>query len=435
MGDTGTVVGSARENIRKGFSAPGAKIFIGVFVVVLILIAASGLMYMRRGEANTAGKSQAGNFGVNAAAPRGATDPQTAQAASKVADTKGERAAGAGASFVGPFVFADAESSSGQGANQSIAVMAALRKKALDYDVADNEAIRKPFVSSEPSRDAFRDRPGAIQAAPASSPGGYGLSEKGFSQVTNQLDELGRQPMRFSFSQDGVLSGRARTAEPIATSPSGALFVSTAQLAAAASVLAKKDVVAVRAGHICPASPESEVNTDYSVPIFVQLVDCGVLTGSRMRGVISKSPDDFTLQFTSLSLDPLKKLRVTGAISAIAVSIDKNGSPGIADSVDNHWLSRIGSSALLALAKTEKQFISQRGSTTVQTASSSSTTIEPLSGEQRRGARVAGVMEGAFDVVTRDLSSGVNRQATMRLARSSLIGVQFMDDVRVAADE
>lgn len=441
----------ARDNLKKGLGSPVAKVAIVVLVALIIISIAVGVRLMS-GGGRTSGAAKADSYGTPAQAPRGETDKATAKAVAEDSDRQATEARQRGQSFAGPFVFEPSiQSGAGQGGNapndgfsekvsdQSPRVLAALRSRAAEYDSAEDRSGGR--ASGQGGSTA------AAGAGQGAANGAYGMSEDGFKQVTDQLRSVGMTTMRYESLPNGSLARSATgaaTAAPAApgaaSNAAGGSAMGAPQMAAPPVVAAAApgissgtpgERVALRAGTICPGVPESAVNTDFAVPVFIKLLECGMLTGARVKGTVVKTPSDFTLRFTNLFLDPGKGYKVNGTVEAVSINVKKEGEPGIADDVNNHWFTRLGSSALLALAKTEKQFITARGSTTVTTGTSSSTTIEPLSDEEKKTARAAGVLEGAMEVVSRDLGTGINRQPTMTLDKGTVIGVQFMDDVKV----
>lgn len=422
---------AARANFRSGMLTPAGKLFLGLIAVVVIVAGSFGIsMFRSAGSQQPGGTATAAGFGVSGARPKGAADPEIAAAVAVKADADAKLAADRGQSFGGPFVFergGDAAVQIGPasvpGADTSPQVFAALRKRSSEFDAGDDSAVRT--AGSTVSQGS------ADQVSPGVT--GYGVNNDDAKKISSQIDSSRSPIVKFDLLPGGILS-RPSVLASGGNSVSGdgvAVVAKTTANTLAAAQDRLVEVVVARAGSVCAATPEASINTDINLPVFVTLLDCGELTGSKVRGVIVKSIDNFTVRFTGLFVDPAKRIKLTGSFDAVAVSIDKDGTPEIADDVDRHWITRLASSALLSLAKTEQQFLSARGSSTTSTGLSSQTSIDPLSTAQQQAARVAGLVSGAFDVVTRDASTGANRQSTMTTKKSSLVGVQFLDDVKV----
>ncbi|SFF31846.1 hypothetical protein [Paracidovorax wautersii] len=433
----------AKQNLRQAWSSPAAKI--GVVVLVLAVIGLGGAaIHSLRGGTAKAGVASAEGYGGGGPAPRGATDAATAAAVAQKADEDSAAAKATGTSFAGPFVFEGAEKQQrnevagfdekpAANVQKTGPIFVALREKAAEYDAAERRT--QGGTAGAASTSGARAGAGGGQASTGQAgQGPYGLTEQEFAQVAGQLKSVGSSRPVYSWSANGIISKPPASGAEMKSSAtaSGQGGVAVVQ---ALDKVAAKEQIAARAGDVCGATPESAIDTDYAVPVFFEIVECGVLTGARARGQVVKSPDDFTIHFTNITLDPKKGWKLASAVEAMAVNIAKEGSPGVADSVNRHWMTRLGSSALLSLAKTEKGFISARGSTTLTTGTSTSTAIEPLSAEEKRTARIAGVLEGSMDIVAKDLSTGVNRTATMRLEKTTLLGIQFMGDVKVVPNE
>ena len=423
------------QNLKKGFATPTAKVVLGIFALSIVGFGVLGWKKITSGPASTSGRADAAGFDVRGAKPRGATDSETAAAVGASADKTAEAAAASGSSYAGPFVF-DADSGGnalGAGPNNPTTrqaaqeILTALRKRASEYDASEEAAARDARAGQGGNRNAQND----TNASNRQNAGDYGLGPEGFKQITAQLDRVGRPSWSYGSLPGGVLS--QQSAPPSAPSPLTPVSTSTASTASTpgGSAKANAEYIAARAGSTCAALPDSGYDTDIALPVFATLQNCGDLTSARVKGNIQKSADNFTVRFNALFLDPAKRLKITSAFDASAVSIEKDGDPRIADNVNNHWWTRIGSSALLSLARTEQSFISSRGTTSTSTGFSTSTAVEGLTDKQKNDARAAGVLQGAMEVVTRDVGVGVNRQPTMTTNKSTLIGVQFLDDVKV----
>lgn len=434
----------AKQNLKSAWDNPVTKI--GLLVGVLVVIVLGGVaIAMLRGGGKGAGAAQGDGYSVSGGEPRGAVDQATARAVEANADRASAEAMSAGQSFGGPFVYEGAPSDARRGGGvvtgfdetgssagpsaQVQTAMAGLRAKAADYDMADEArgggTATATAGGSRGTGQGGASRSGSQQGAPQ----GYGLTPEAFGQIAGQLASVGTGQVRYESLPNGILSKPPQA--QAAAQQGGAALVGQATKSSSDP----REEIAARAGQICGAVPDTAINTDYNVPVFFEILECGVLTGAKAKGVVAKSPDDFTIRFTNLSLDPKKGYKLVAQVEGMAVSVKNDGSPGVAENVDNHWGTRLASSALLSLARTERSFIGARGSTSVNTGNSSTVSIDPLTSQEKRDARVAGLVEGAMDVVSKDVSLGVNRPATMTLSKSALIGIQFMSDVKVVPNE
>lgn len=479
MAEVKTGTTGAARNLKTAWASPAAKVGVCILVAVLILVAAAAFRLLRQ-DRRPAGDAEVEAYSVQGKQPRGGVDAATVSAVERRADETADLQKSRGESFGGPFVFEGASESRGLGQSsgfdetpgkspvatrQAGAVIAELKAKAAEYDATET-ASRSSGANGQSQAAASSQRSGGGNLFPPPNNSGPGqgqgpqgqgangaMTQESFAQYSNQLNAVGRTQMQYASLPNGILS--RNTQQPsgapsnsasgggIANGATGAAYQQTSsstgtaapQTAGSSSLRVRGEEVAARAGDICGATPEASVNTDYTVPVFFELLDCGRLTGARVKGSVQKAPDDFTIQFTTMTLDPKRGFKLLGPFEAVAVSVQNDGSPGIADEVDRHWTTRLGSSALLALARTERNFLSARGTTAVSTGVSSQVTIAPLSADEKRSARVAGLLEGGMDVVSRDLSYGINRAATMKLSKSSLVGVQFLNDVKVVPNE
>ena len=435
----------ASRNLRAAWENPIAKIGLVVLVFAVIILAGAAIAMLRK-NTSAPGAAEGDGYSISGGEPRGAVDPATAKAVENKSDQESLDARNAGQSFGGPFVFegevSQPRSVGGTGFDESggagdsgtrqqpSAAIASLKSKAAEYDAAEEPRSGGLSGTANGSTGARASGQGGAQGGAQ----GYGLTPEAFGQIAGQLAAAGTGQVRYESLSNGILS-RPPASPVAAEKATNSIAGGVAGVPDVAGTALEKQVVAARAGQICGASPDTAINTDYNVPVFFELLDCGLLTGAKARGVVAKTPDDFTIQFSNFSLDPKKGYRLVAQVEALSVSVNNDGSPGIADDVDNHWGTRLGSSALLALARTERSFLAARGSSTVNTGTSSSVTIDPLSAEDKRTARVAGLLEGGMDVIAKDVAFGVNRAATMTLKKSTLIGIQFMSDVKVIPNE
>lgn len=433
----------AKQNLKSAWDNPVTKIGLLVGVLVVIVMAGAAIA-MLRGGGKGAGAAQGDGYNVSGGEPRGAVDQATARAVEANADRAFAEAKDAGQSFGGPFVYEGAPSDSRRGgvvtgfdetgaasgsSAQVTAAMTNLRAKAADYDAADEARGGGSAVASSGGSRGTGQGGASRSSAQQGVSQGYGLSPEAFGQIAGQLASVGTGQVRYESLPNGILSKPPQApvqAQQGSVGGGGPVAKTSSE---------PREEIAARAGQICGAVPDTAINTDYNVPVFFEILECGVLTGAKAKGVVAKSPDDFTIRFTSLSLDPKKGYKLVAQVEGMAVSVKDDGSPGVAENVDNHWGTRLASSALLALARTERSFIGARGSTSVNTGNSSTVSIDPLTSQEKRDARLAGLVEGTMDVVSKDVSLGVNRPATMTLSKSALIGIQFMSDVKVVPNE
>lgn len=437
----------ASNNLKSAWANPVTKIGVAVLVLVVVVSAGAAISLLRGGGSRP-GAAQGDGYSVGGGQPRGAVDPATVKAVETRSDQESRDAMNVGQSFGGPFVFEGAPSEMRRGGStgfdetgasgsasstngsvqQPAEAIAGLKSKAAEYDSAEQS---RSYASASRSGGAGGGTRSSGQGGQQGVAQGYGLTPEAFGQIAGQLSSVGTGQVRYESLANGVLSKppQAVVSEQVA---SRAVPTSGSVESARSSAF---EQVAARAGQICGAAPDTAINTDYNVPVFFELLDCGLLTGAKVRGVVSKTPDDFTIRFTNFSLDPKKGYKLVAQVEALSVSVKNDGSPGVADNVDNHWGTRLASSALLALARTERSFLSARGSSAVNTGNSTTVTIDPLTAEEKRTARVAGLMEGTMDVVSKDIAYGANRPATMTLDKSTLIGIQFMSDVKVVPND
>lgn len=429
----------AKKNLQNAWASPVTKISAAIGVVLVIGLSAVAVSILRSGGARP-GAAEANGYGLSGQEPRGAADSATVAAVERRADALADESKERGDSFGGPFIFEGVGQQRVVGASggfeerptasvkQTGPVFTALREKANEYDRAEDSTQSRSrqagYGSYSGSGVAGQGQGGGAQS--------YGLTTEAFGLVAAQLRTAGTERPQYAWLPNGVITKPPVVVEAKASPAASALGVDTM---APVRTEVSKEQVAARAGTICPAKPEAAIDTDYNVPVFFEILECGVLSGTRARGVVQKFPDDFTIVFNAFSIDPKKRLKFSSPVEGVAVSVERDGSPGVADSVDRHWVSRLGSSALLSLARTERSFVAARGSSTVTTGTSSSVTIDPLSADEKRTARVAGLLEGGMDVVTKDLSTGVNRPPTMTLKKSTLVGIQFTSDVKVVPYE
>lgn len=422
----------AKANLKKGMSSPGAKLMLVAFFGLAVMAALVAAIFLRTPA--TSGVARGGDLGVQVKAPRGETSAVLADAVGEDSNNRAAAAAAAGDSYVGPFVFASANEGN-KAEPPSPALLAALRRKAADYDASEELQARSNSGSSVSSSGGGGYSNSSGGSSSGSAPSGqdaqnFGLSPEAFRQVTSQLDSVGRRDFVYDSLPGGLLSrGNAAPQNTAAQAPPPP----AAPAPVAPSIAARNPVekTAARGGSICGAVLETSVNTDYNIPVFVKLLDCGDLTGTKLKGQVTKTPDDLFLFFTESFIDPAKRLKIVGGVQAVSANIDRDGTPGLDAKVNNHWPTRLASSALLALANTERQFISARGTTSTITPNGSVLTIDGLTTEQKQEARAAAVVEGAFNVITKDVGVGVNRQSTMTLPKNTLLGVQFLSDVKV----
>ena len=424
----------AKANLKKGLSSPGAKLMLVAFFGLAVMASLAAAIFLR--SPATSGVARGGDLGVQVKAPRGETSAVLADAVGEDANNRAAAAAAAGDSYVGPFVFASANEGN-KVEPPSPALLAALRRKAADYDASEDfQARSNPGSSSSASGGGgYSNSSGGSGSAPSGQDTqNFGLSPEAFRQVSSQLDAVGRRDFVYDSMPGGLLS-RGNVVPPTSTAQQTPSPAPAAPAAPTTGSRNPSEKTAARAGSICGAVLETSVNTDYNIPVFVKLLDCGDLTGTKLKGQVTKTPDDLFLFFTEPYIDPVKRMKIVGGLQAVSANIERDGTPGLDANVNNHWPTRLASSALLALANTERQFLSARGTTSTITPTGAVLTVDGLTTEQKQEARAAAVVEGAFNVITKDVGVGVNRQSTMTLPKNTLLGVQFLSDVKVVPFE
>lgn len=482
----------AKQNLKAGFAAPHAKLMAIVFVVVVILMATLASIMMRK-DVRKAGEAEASDFQVSAREPRGGIDDgASVKAVESRSDGLADEAQSRGQSFAGPFVF---QTDAVQKLNVRDAIDETSGKEIIrftreqvlkDLRTRMTEMDRVEQATAAVNRDATRNSntnvatanssgsgsgssSGGAYASAASSAGQGGqipyggLSPQEFKQIADQLTTIGSNSMSYGSSPNGLLArsiqgnqgnqGNSRTANTTGSSISGNQQQS-ASFANPATVLRESAgggaqssgsrssnpndptnaITVAQAGDICAAVPENAINTDFMVPAFFELQDCRELTGVRAKGVIQKGAGDFVITFSSFYPKKTHKYKFSSTVEGVSINVSKDGIPGVADNVDNHWATRFISAGLLAMAKTEKQFLNARGTTTIWGTGSSSTTVDGLTAADKNAMRGAGLMEGALDVLTRDTNYGVQRAATMTMNRDTVIGIQFQSNVQIIPD-
>src|ERR1035437_8454728 len=209
-------IGLARENLKKGFSSPVAKIGLAVLSLTVVGGGLLGAQMLRSSDIK-AGAAQAGGLGVNVGAPRGSTDAATAKAVAATADEDAADARARGASFAGPFVFdgggaTDARGGVGAGGvDKTPAVVAALRKRAAEYDAAEDASSRASDNSGGGHSAATSG--GGERANGRSETGAarYGVSDDAFKQIAAQLLEVGTKTVGYTTLANGSLTRTAPT--------------------------------------------------------------------------------------------------------------------------------------------------------------------------------------------------------------------------------
>lgn len=440
----------AKNNIKNAIKSPLAKILIVFFLVAIIGAIGLSANLLNKSKEGPSGDAKGSAYGLQQGLPTGGIEDQrTLEGIEQRDDAAAKQALANGESHVGSFVYEAAQQpkqASEDGFNESPRstdqgsglteeqAMAQLRQRSAELDQAEQQ---RPGSRAAPSQSdpGFTSRPDRMYVDAAGKPLPYGISAEDFQAIAKQLDAVGRGSVSYSSLSNGGLK-QAEAVKPaapaVAVAANNAHSQSgTASLGSSSGTLKNKRF-AVAAGVICPASAESAINTDFNIPVFFELLDCGPMTGVRARGVIEKTPSDFSVKFVDFLTTDKHDFQFIGKPEGISINIDKDGHPGIAQDVNNHWFTRIGSAAILSLAKTEKEFISARGTSVVTTGTSSSTTVDPLSEKDKNNARIAGLMEGTMDVVTRDTQLGVNRPATMSRERGTVIGIQFLSNIEIA---
>lgn len=465
----------ASKNLRAGLSSAPAKIVMVILVFVIFIAIAFAWSMMRQKE-QTVGESSATNYSVNTKElSGGVTDEKTLKAVEDQSNRQANEAASYNESFGGPFVYQasaapklnirdgfnedpDGFVKSGQTTEQ---VMAELRKRSNEL-----ARIQAPSTPTQ----AAQSYPGGSQygggnyggtsnsgyygggAQPNGVPG-YGVSQEDFKLIARQLDTLGTHSVSYASLPNGLLKASAKGdsdagtlsrptamsdsgASPVGRSPGEILNAARSGNAVGNSSLGngEKKTIA-HAGQICAAAPLAAINTDFTVPAFFEILDCGEMTGVRAKGAVQRGAGDFVITFNQFYPGTKNKFKFMSTVEGVSMNVTKDGQAGVAEDVDNHWMTRIGSAALLSLAKTEKQFLNARGTTSIWGGSSSSTTVDGLTSAEKNSMRAAGLAEGAMDVVTRDANIGVNRPATMTMTGNNVIGIQFLTNVEVVYEQ
>lgn len=466
----------AKQNLKRGFSSPAAKIIsvIAAFSIVLLGILGVGML----GEKNKgkAGEAKGDAYLVNDTATTGSIpDAQTVAHIEQKMNERSEEALSNGESNLGAFVFesskapdlnikdtfseADEARKANAVSNTTVEeVFSRLREKSAGYDRVESSGANSSAAvaanrASTSSNDAPRGSANAemrsrySQQSTSSSydavavdangaPLPYGVSAQDFTAITNQLASVGRSTVEYRTLPGGILSQppALAVASNEKSARSGAQGTGNDNVVRSTSPANSNEEnkrLVAQAGSMCAARSESAINTDYPLPVFFELLNCKDLTGVRARGTVQMTAGDFLITFTEFHTTGDHNFKFAGKPEGVSININEGGKSGVATSVDNHWISRLGSAALLSLAKTETEFLSQRGSQTVTTGTSSSVSVDPMSGQEKNNARVAGLLQGSMDVITRDTQYGVDRKATMELPYGHVIGIQFMSNIEV----
>lgn len=439
------VTSVARRNLRMAMASPSAKLSVVLFVALLIL----GALFISYWLNTTqkAGQAAADGYGTTGKVPRGGVaDKETVKTVESQSNAKADEAREAGKSFQAPFIFEVEQAprlATRDGVNevsQEVSeyseeqVFAGLRDRAATMDRVDAEVARRGAVAQHNPNGTMASTgsgpyASATQGQGPSSQGGapgtaqlYGLNEKDAEQISGQLRVVGTTHASYVSLPEGLLSAKAeKVATAVAVQPDkGPALINQGP----------KTKVVARSGDVCAAAPDGAINTDFAVPVFFELLDCGILTGTKLRGTLQKGPDNFVIMFNNFSPPKKATFKFAGTTEAISMNID-TGYAGVADDVDRHWPSRIAAAVLQNVARTERQFLQQRGQQTYWGVGGSTTTYDKPTSEERRDARIAGAVEGATDVITRDSAYAINRPATMTMERTTAIGVQFTRDILI----
>lgn len=490
MAKKSTPISIARKNLKTGFSSPAAKI--GSIAAVVAIIGVGGIgfnMLQSKGNSpDSIGSADAGGYITNDAKVEGEIDnAETLAVIESQMNAQSEEALANGKSNLGVFAFEttkvretnlDRDYDPGLTAEDVSAanvkadeVIANLRQRAASLDRID--AVNSGYstssranapaqqVSAGSSYAGAQPQPMHAQSAyyvdaglnssmvdAQGRPIPYGVTPEDFTQIATQLASVGRGSISYVSAPNGLLTAQQqgsvggsnganvqRASQPATSGSAGAamdnVVRASGNVAQGAGSGAKTRLLA-EAGAICPIKSESAINTDYPLPAFFEILSCQELTGVRLRGNIQQTPDNFIITFTDFFTTNKHKFKFEGQPQGVSVNINNEGYAGVASNVNNHWLSRIGSAALLNLANTEKDFLNQRGTSTITTGTSSTVAVEPMSEEDKNNARIAGVLQGTMDVITKDTQYGVNRKATMTMPAGTVIGVQFMTNIEVS---
>lgn len=460
----------AKNNLKNGLSSPGAKIGIAVLLIAFVVVMTMGFRQTRKSDIPV-GKATGGNYEVANSAPTGAVADSTAvKQADALSNAKADQAMENGRSYAAPFIFeaekapsfnvgADFESQAMQksgNAQSTATLLSDLRAKAQELTVAEQRKQGNPTTVAT-AQGNYTDYANCSTGIPGNctvQPQRQVTNSQGQQQggtpndltgvkhekFVKQLDAINRPGMSFASLPDGVLSteskqqGTQSKTTGSANNPVTSSGLGTANAAVATTQQPKTTRVAT-AGTVCPVELSTAINTDFNVPAFMKVLDCGPLTGVTAKGAVVKGASDFVITGGELYAQPTHKFTIAGKTEFMSLSLDNDGYAGVAEDVDNHWGSRLASAGLLSLAKTEKEFLRNRGTSTIQNGVSSSTVVEPYSSKEKQEARIAGLMEGTMDVVTKDMNVGVNRPPTMRRGRGTAIGIQFLTNVEVVYEQ
>lgn len=486
MSKKSTPISIARNNLKKGFNSPAAKI--GSIAAVVGIIGLGGLgVSLFQGQAeskNEIGKADASGYVTNDPSVEGEiANAETLSVIEERMNEKSRAALESGTSNLGIFAFEtnkvpvtnlqpDFDESfkpeDAATANLKVdEVIANLRRRAADLDridaaTAGTPGVARATVSTPVMTGASTSTSGQAQAQVAvhqygsghglsssmvdaqGRPMPYGISPEDFTQIATQLARVGTGSVAYISAPNGLLSAQqqsggnndtargANMMPAVATSSGNASMDNVVRANASGSADTRstgKRRLLAEAGAICAIQSESAINTDYPLPAFFEIISCKELTGVRVRGNIQQTPDNFVITFTEFFTTNKHKFKFEGQPQGVSVNINNDGYAGVATDVNNHWFSRIGSAALLNLANTEKEFLNQRGTSTITTGTSSTVAVEPMSEEDKNNARIAGVLQGTMDVITKDTQYGINRKPTMTMPAGTVIGIQFMTNI------
>lgn len=128
----------------------------------------------------------------------------------------------------------------------------------------------------------------------------------------------------------------------------------------------------VRAGTVIPAVLITPVNSDTPGPVLAEITS-GPLAGARVLGSFRASTSQVVLTFTQISM-----LNQPSSFKIQAYAVDANtSSPGLATSVNHHYLMKYGLLAAAEFVSGYGQAVAQQGTTTVVSPLGGATVTNP----------------------------------------------------------
>lgn len=156
------------------------------------------------------------------------------------------------------------------------------------------------------------------------------------------------------------------------TSASGMASANGGAANSAANKGTAKAATFVRAGTIIPAVLITPVNSDTPGPVLAEITS-GPLAGARVLGSFRASTSQVVLNFTQISM-----LNQPSSFKIQAYAVDANtSSPGLATSVNHHYLLKYGLLAAAEFVSGYGQAVAQQGTTTVVSPLGGATVTNP----------------------------------------------------------